>query len=199
MKRRARAFFGFRSNVSIFTPLFVTRQSNTSNAMNVAILLSVLLLAPMVFGGWVIKRVARDREDEDIFGNIHDEDDALDRVITVGLIAASVAIAGGPVTAGLVVADNDDGTRSCWTKILDKTDITDQAIYDQFMRTGLPMKTLLEHTDGAIYAPMASCPAGLVVRNRRAERFMLRPTAMSKNLIMYHAEKVPNMIEEKKN
>lgn len=165
--------------------------------MNVPILLSVLLLVPTVFGGWVIKKIVQDRDDEDIFGNVHDDDGAFDRVVTVGLIAASAAIVGGPVTAALVIGDNKDGTRSCWTKILDKWDITDETVYNEYTENGLPMKTLLEYTDGAIYAPMVSCPAGIVVRNRRAERFILRPTAMENNLILYHAEKVPKMIEWK--
>ena len=98
-----------------------------------------------------------------------------------------------PGTA-MIAADNEDGSRSCWTQILDRTDITDETVYDKYAQIGLPVKMLLEHADAAIYAPVASCPARVVLRNRRAECFILRPTVNDENGLMYHVDPVPKMI-----
>lgn len=100
--------------------------------------------------------------------------------IAQGLIYGGTAllftIVGIPAGAAMIAADNGDGTRSCWTKVLDKTDVVNQSSYDLYERVGIPVEELLKHTDAAIYAPSSICPR-VVVRNKRAEVFVLRPTA----------------------
>ena len=109
--------------------------------------------------------------------------------------ALLITIVGIPAGTALIAADNEDGSRTCWTKVLDRSDIEDNATYETYKRMGIPVEELFKHTNAAIYGPnQCSRVPRVVVRNRRAEQFTLRPTVNDPDFMMYHAEHVPKML-----
>lgn len=116
------------------------------------------------------------------------------------MIAAGAAlmasIIGIPAGLPLVIADNQDGSRSCWMKVLDDKDITDPAAYEEFKRHGLPVDELLKHANLAVYPP--ATPHGrvprVIVRNRHGRHYHVRPTSNQPAYMMYHAEEMPKLL-----
>lgn len=122
-----------------------------------------------------------------------------ERQLGIAMIASGSALmatlVGIPAGIALVAADNEDGTRSCWMKVLDSTDIQDEAAYNKYKALGLPVDELLKHSSAAIHPPNRRGGAPrVIVRNRRAEHFHLRPSGSTADMHMYHAEAVPKMI-----
>lgn len=108
-------------------------------------------------------------------------------------------IVGIPAGLAMVIADNEDGSRSCWMKVLDDKDITDRVAYERYKRQGLPVDELLQHTDSAIYPPLANDQhrtPRIIARNRRGQHFHIRPTVNKPDYMMYHAEEMPKLLRE---
>lgn len=93
-----------------------------------------------------------------------------------------------------ILADNEDGTRSCWMKVLDSTDIKSLEDFEKYKRLGLPVDVLLKHANLSIY------PLGhrykYVVRNRLGKSFHMRQTQNEDDYELYHVEDIPKMITE---
>lgn len=111
-------------------------------------------------------------------------------------------VVGTAAGIAMIAADNEDGSRSCWTKVLDATDIPDEATYNAYRACGIPVEELLKHTDAAIFAPAHDDVCQLakprvVLRNRRAEQFTIRPTGADSTGFVYHMDKVPKMLKDK--
>ena len=149
-----------------------------------ATMVALLTLAGSAMAGMIAEANARTQQEKEK---------------AVAMIAAGAAllptIVGIPAGTALIAADNEDGTRSCWVKVLDSTDITDAVAYEKYRKMGLPVDELLKHTEAAIHPPVrGSKIPRVILRNRRAEHFHLRPTANEPDFMMYHAERVPKML-----
>lgn len=92
----------------------------------------------------------------------------------------------------MLVADNEDGSRSCWLKVLDSNDITDREAYEYYVKMGLPIEEFLKHASISVYPP--GYPSRYVARNRKGQRFRMRQTVDNEEYKMFHMEEMPKMI-----
>ena len=151
----------------------------------------LLAFATAVFAGEVLKKQATTPE----------ERKAGDDMIFAGT-ALLFTVVGFPAGVAMIAADNENGSRSCWTKVLDATDIPDEATYNAYKAQGMPVEELLKHTNAAIFAPAHDdvCKLAeprIVLRNRRAEQFTIRPTGLDSTGLIYHMDRVPKMLKDK--
>lgn len=119
-----------------------------------------------------------------------EKDDAAKLVAAGAAMSATVigAIAGIP----MMIADNEDGSSTCWMKVLDSNEITNHEDYERFKKLGLPVDEFLKHGSISIYPP--GFPHRYVARNRRGERFHMRQTMDDEDYKRFHMEKMPKMI-----
>lgn len=94
----------------------------------------------------------------------------------------------------IIAADNEDGSRSCWMKVLDSTDIKSVEDFEKYKRLGLPVDVLLKHANLSIYPPGHRYK--YVVRNRLGKSFHMRQTQNEDDYELYHVEDIPKMITE---
>lgn len=119
-----------------------------------------------------------------------------ERAAATALIAAGAALAatvvGLPAGIPMMIADNEDGTSTCWMKVLDSDEISDPEKYRQYKKLGLPVDEFLKHGSISVYPP--GFDHKYVARNRRGERFNMRQTMDEPNYKRFHMEPMPKML-----
>lgn len=119
-----------------------------------------------------------------------------ERAIAAGMIATGAALAasvfGAPVGIPLMIADNEDGSSSCWMKVMNSNEITDPEMYRRYKKLGLPVDEFLKHGSISVYPP--GFDHKYVARNRRGERFHMRQTMDEPNYKRFHMEPLPKML-----
>lgn len=119
-----------------------------------------------------------------------------ERAAAVALIAAGAALAatviGAPAGIPMMIADNEDGTSSCWLKVLNSNEISNPEEYRRYKKLGLPVDEFLKHGNIQINPP--GHPYKYVARNRKGERFHMRQTMDDEDYKRFHMEEMPKMI-----
>ena len=145
------------------------------------------LLAALTLGSGVYAGAAMDGK-----ATTQAEKDAAAALVAAGAtLTATVfgAVAGIP----MMIADNDDGSKSCWVKVLNSNEISDPEMLAKYKALGLPVHEFLKHADIAVYPP--GHPTRYVARNRRGETFAMRQTVNEPDYHRFHMEPMPKMID----
>lgn len=159
-----------------------TNNKSTKQIMKVATIFTCLsALCGVAFAGVEMEKNASTDEE---------------RATAMALIASGAAIAatviGAPVGIPMMIADNEDGTSSCWLKVLNSNEISNPEDYRRYKKLGLPVDEFLKHASISVYPPGHRFK--YVARNRRGEQFHMRQTMDEEDYKRFHMEKMPKLI-----